>query len=122
MEGALGPELEAGSRLEQRRFFWIVWVPLFLATQFIALLIVFHFNPAGFDDCDATHLPPNADERAAAAVAVGIALLVSTPVAIWRLRRRYLAVALVVSALAGTVLWWAIFAAGPPCEPHPTTM
>lgn len=110
---------EPSAALNRWRFFWIWWVPTFLVFGFVAAWVVMSFDPAGLDSCDGTYRPPTSGEKAMQAGAALAALLASLALALWRLRRGPLVVALVVLAVSGLAWWWVLYGGPPPCEPHP---
>ncbi len=90
-----------------RSFFFRVWLPVFLATQFVALFAVGTLEPAGFDRCEA--MPSSTTQTVQAAIA-GVAVVVAVALALWRLRGWLLVAALVPTAFASFV--WLILLGG----------
>ncbi len=90
-----------------------IWVPAFLSTQLVALLIVGALEPAGFDRCE--RMPSSGAQAAQAAVALS-AVVVSAGLALWRLRGRRLVLALVPTVLVGLCWYW-LLTDSPNCFP-----
>ena len=76
------------------------WWAFFVVTQVVAFFVVLALDPAGFDSCDQA----NAGHRLGQAVIAGVSIVGLLALAIWRLRRWSLAVAVVAVALS-TLGW-----------------
>ncbi len=87
--------------LDRLRFKPWVWWPLFFGIQYLALVVVGRLEPAGFDRCEAM---PSPGAQAVQVAAAGIAVVVTTGLALWRLRNLQLLPALV--AILGSMVVW----------------
>ncbi|MGN6692549.1 MAG: hypothetical protein ACTHN0_00080 [Aquihabitans sp.] len=99
--------------------FFVIWLPAFVVIGFVALAVVMGQDPAGFDACDPNHPPPSGPERRVQALAASIAVLAWAGVALWRLRRGPLVVALLITGFGAFVWWWLIFGGSQTCAPAP---
>ena len=92
-------------------FFLVVWLPLFLLTQYVAFGLATYRHPAGLDDCEAA---PPPDFYTQAAVIMGLATAGIAVVALWRLRGGWRLLAMVPVALAA-LLWLAVLGGSQSC-------
>jgi hypothetical protein len=85
------------------------WWPIFAGVNLAAFVAVFWLEPAGLDSCEAV---PSPDARAVQIAIAGVALAISTAVALRSFRGRLLVAALVPIALATLVWVWLLSAPG----------
>ncbi len=90
-------------------FYARIWLPVFMVTQVVALIIALIVDPGGFDSCEAT---ASSATRAVQVAAACIATIGSGALAVWRLRGAWLILALLPIAFASLVWLWLLSPAG----------